>query len=319
MVLRSPTFLGTTALGIILECIFYGVYMVLFTLYLVLRRRNNRDVGGLLLTLAQILLFCLCTVSVLLDISVNYFTFVLGVENTNSEKLEFGSMVIFATIDYLAQMILLYRCWIVWGRRWAVVAVPGFLALVTLGGGFALAVFSNPFLWSNVNPPSLIRRFQPTGVTTSSISLVVNALTTLLIITKIFITSREVRSALGSDSHQSFRIATAMLIESGLLMFAVQLVYVVIFSVRLEGINIISSLVTQIYGITPTLLHIRVAMGSAYDKTTEKTRSLRFAHSGGAATQTAGLSTGAAGVQSQGIIAECNGASNDERDADDAT
>ncbi|KAF8881444.1 hypothetical protein BD779DRAFT_1011014 [Infundibulicybe gibba] len=164
-------------------------------------------------------------------------------------------------------------------------------------------------LW-NTDKERVIRLFALTGTVTNSISLSVNALTTLLIVTKILLTAREVRSVLGSNSDRSIRLAIAMLIESGLLMFAFQLVFVVLSSRYLVEFDIISNTITQIYGITPTLLNIRVAMGTAYDKTTEKTRTLRFAHSGGAAT---GLSMSTAGVQSQGIITEPDGVSNNER------
>ncbi|KAF8881450.1 hypothetical protein BD779DRAFT_1545985 [Infundibulicybe gibba] len=58
-------------LGGFLECTFYGVYVVLFILYLVLRRRNNHGVNRPL-TLAHILLFSLCTLSFSLDVPWDY-------------------------------------------------------------------------------------------------------------------------------------------------------------------------------------------------------------------------------------------------------
>ncbi|KAF8869127.1 hypothetical protein BD779DRAFT_1682552 [Infundibulicybe gibba] len=307
-------------LGAMLECIFYGAYVVLFILSLALQRRNNRGFGRPL-TLAHILLFGLCTLCFCLDISTDYLIDVVpDVKNLDtSNKLDMSSIVVFAVIDYLAQMTLLYRCWIVWGRRWAIVAIPGFLALVTLGGGFAIAALDNSPLWKT-DVEGTYRIYRPIGITTNAISLVVNALTTLIIVTKIFVTSREVRPVLGSNSDRSFRIATAILIESGLLTFAFQLVYVVLFSIQHSAVHIISGLISQIYGITPTLLNIRVVMGSTYDKTTEKMLSLRFAHSGGAATRTTGPSMSAAGIQSRDINVEFDGVPNNEleRAADDA-
>ncbi|KAF8889839.1 hypothetical protein BD779DRAFT_1799675 [Infundibulicybe gibba] len=279
------------ALGIILEGIFYGAYMVLFTLYLVLQRRNNCGFGGLL-TLAQILLFGLCTISLCLDISVYYFFVASDVANEEIDiKLNVSSLAIFTITDYLAQMILLYRCWIIWDRRWMVVGGPGLLAFVAFGGGLALIDIDNsPDRAKVVHLSALI------GVTVYSISLAVNALATALIVIKILLTTREVRPVLGSDSHRSLHIVTAMVIESGLLMLAFQLAFVILFRSQSPAVRIVANTITQIYGITPTLLNIRVVMGSAYDKTTEKTRSLRFAHSGGAATQTTGPSMSMAGV-----------------------
>ncbi|KAF8881457.1 hypothetical protein BD779DRAFT_1011679 [Infundibulicybe gibba] len=299
------------ATGTILESVFYGAYLVLFIQYLVLQRRNSRGFDQPL-TLAHILLFVLCTVSFFLDIPSDYLSLVPDVEGApeKSQKLNLGSVWIFAIIDFLAQMILLYRCWIIWSKRWAVVVVPGFLSLVTLGGGFAIAGLFDSLVRS-VNHDRFDPLLRSTGTATNSISLAVNALTTFLIVVKIFLTSREVRSALGSNSHQSLRIATAMLIESGLLVLAFQLVFVVLYNQ--PAFSVISGATTQIYGITPTLLNIRVIMGSAYDRTTEKTRTLRFAHSErGATTQITGSSMSAAGVRSRDINTELNDVPNNE-------
>ncbi|KAF8889837.1 hypothetical protein BD779DRAFT_1519173 [Infundibulicybe gibba] len=175
-------------------------------------------------------------------------------------------------------MILLYRCWIIWDRRRTVVAAPGFLALVSL--------------------EKIIHLTELTAAITYSTSLAVNALTTSLIMAKILATSWEACPASGSGSHRSYHIVTAMLIESGFLTFAFQLAFVILFSFRPPALEIVASTITQIYGITPTLLNIRVVTGSAYDKTTGETRYLRLAHSGGATAQTTSPSMSVARVQS---------------------
>ncbi|KAF8871678.1 hypothetical protein BD779DRAFT_1575513 [Infundibulicybe gibba] len=197
----------------------------------------------------------------------------------------------------------------------------GMSELVSLGQGFAYAGLIK-FSLKSVGSGKFGHLSVLIGIAAYSISLGANALTTSLIVTKIFLTSRQVRSVLGPSSDRSIRIATAMLIESGLLMFAFQLVFIVLFSSGTTMVNIIFGPTAQRYGITPTLLNIRVMMGTAYDKTTENsTTSLRFAHSGGAATQTTGLSTSAAGVQfkgPRGIDTESDETSSDERATDDA-
>ncbi|KAF8881449.1 hypothetical protein BD779DRAFT_1011095 [Infundibulicybe gibba] len=135
--------------------------------------------------------------------------------------------------------------------------------------GIRAAGLFNSSLWKT-DEDRVIRLFQLTGIATNSISLSVNALTT--IVTKILLTAREVRVSWAptridlSDRH-------SMLIESGLLMFAFQLSS----SFYTTEWNLTSFLAqSPKYGITPTLLNIRVAMGTAYDKTTEKTRTLRL-------------------------------------------
>ncbi|KAF8868960.1 hypothetical protein BD779DRAFT_1682818 [Infundibulicybe gibba] len=269
------TTVNAVTLGIIFEGIFYGLYMVLFILYLVLRRRNNRAVNEPL-TLAHILLFCLCTVSLCLDIASEYILIADVGSGSTVDNIETGSTALFSIIDYLAQMIL----------------------LCISGGGFALVGLDQSPLWST-NKEKLSRLFESIGIMTYSTSLAANALTTSLIVTKILLTSQEVRPVLGSNSHRSLRIAAAVLIKSGLLMFTFQLVFVILFSSLRAPVDLIYSSIPQIYGITPTLLNIRVVMGSAYDET-EKTRSLRFAHSRGAAART-GTNVSAAEAESRGI------------------
>ncbi|KAF8881465.1 hypothetical protein BD779DRAFT_1675415 [Infundibulicybe gibba] len=309
------TVLGTLTLGTVFESIFYGAYVVLFVLCIVLRRRNSHRINGPL-TLAQMLLFGLCTISMCLDISGAY-VFVIMQDVDRAYAVEVGWLMVFITIDILAQIILLYRCWIVWDRRWVVVAVPGFLALVTLGQGFAyIGLVASPL--QSLDLEKFGHLNVPIGITAYSISLGTNALTTSLIVTRILLTSRQVRPILGSNSNRSLRIVAAMMIESGLLMLVFQLAFVVLFSFRPLMISIISGPTAQIYGITPTLLNIRVMMGTTYDKTTAKTASLRFAHSGGAATQTTGQSISAAGVHSQGIDTGSDDSSRNGRVTDDA-
>ncbi|KAF8874470.1 hypothetical protein BD779DRAFT_1790489 [Infundibulicybe gibba] len=213
-----------------------------------------------------------------------------------------GSVVAFVVVDYLAQMMLaMGGC-----------CVPGFLAFVSLGEGITSFIFGCMLLPStNLETDSHLLRLA--GILAYSTSLIVNALTTSLIVTKILLTSREVHPSSGSSS-RPLRTIVAMLIESGLLMLIFQLIFVILFSTQYIGFDIISGATTQIYGITPTLLNIRVVMGSVRDKTTEKTHSLRFAHSGGATTQGTGPHMSAAGVQFQDIDTEPDdGCKNEKR------
>ncbi|KAF8877393.1 hypothetical protein BD779DRAFT_1677377 [Infundibulicybe gibba] len=298
------------ASGAILECILYGAYVVLFVQYLTLQHDGNHRLDGSL-PLAHIFLFGLCTLSFCLEIPAAYLRIVPDLEDSlldMASKLDSGSIAISALIDYMAQMILLYRCWIIWGRRWVVVAVPGFLAPVTLGGGLALFDLLNP-----PNAAKVPALSTPTGIVVNSFALVVNALIASLIMTKIFLTSREVR-ILGSSSSRPLHIATAMLIESGLLMFTFQLVFVVFY--RFTEFAIISGATAQIYGITPTLLSIWLIMDSAYDETAEQTTSLGLPQSEGATTEATATSVSAAEVRPQSAVME-PGAPNNEKAAAD--
>ncbi|KIJ52742.1 hypothetical protein M422DRAFT_43104 [Sphaerobolus stellatus SS14] len=60
----------------------------------------------------------------------------------------------------------------------------------------------------------------------------------------------------------------AMLLESGIPLFVVQLLTTVLYTERSFGYDITTEAILQIYGITPAILLIRVASGQSYEATT---------------------------------------------------
>lgn len=159
------------------------------------------------------------------------------------------------------------------------------------GGEFALVG-----LLGSVQPggaAAIVGRLIPTGNAAFSLSLATNTITTALIVFRIVKISRDI-DPLAGGSH--LRPAVAMVIESGMFTFVVQLMWVVFFSLnRHPGFYLIGGFTTMTYvrpsflspspanqltftqGITPTVLALRISMGSAYDSTL-KERTTMTAH-----------------------------------------
>lgn len=114
-----------------------------------------------------------------------------------------------------------------------------------LGGELALVG-----LLGSVQPggaAKIIGRLIPTGNAAFSISLAVNTCTTALIVGRILMMSRQAVAA-PSVGNKHVRTAIALLIESGLLTFLVQLSWVVLFSLnRHPGFYLIGGPTTMIY------------------------------------------------------------------------
>ncbi|KAF8164323.1 hypothetical protein BJ912DRAFT_935017 [Pholiota molesta] len=84
-----------------------------------------------------------------------------------------------------------------------------------------------------------------------------------------------------SRLESKLRPLISIFIESGMLTFFSQLTWVVLFQLQDTGFNSIAGPGTMIYGITPTLVLVRVAMGRSYEgkATTVVHSSMPFAHS----------------------------------------
>ena len=143
----------------------------------------------------------------------------------------------------------IYRCWIVWGENIGVVIVPSFLSITYIGQSIYLqfdrpiSILSPLATWLAAEGAKIIKqgnRVSPWGntliFTALATSIVVNALATGLIVFKILKVFLEVKptsveQTLGSTGGSTkLRKIIFIIIESGVALFAIQLVRVVITS-----------------------------------------------------------------------------------------
>ncbi|KAF8889852.1 hypothetical protein BD779DRAFT_306301 [Infundibulicybe gibba] len=176
------------------------------------------------------------------------------------KNLDLTTSAVFSIVDFLAQAILIYHCWIVWRKNLLVVFVPGFLALAALGGEFALVG-----LLGTVGPDganSILGRFLPTGITAFSFSLAVNALTSCLILNRMWVAQERAPSP-------TIQLIASITMESGIIIVFTQLIWVVLFSLQHPAFALVEGPIIQIYGITPTLLIIRTTSVVVYGNSNE--------------------------------------------------
>ncbi|KAF8815784.1 hypothetical protein BYT27DRAFT_7333758 [Phlegmacium glaucopus] len=230
-------------------------------------------------------LYVLSLVTVVLDISSLIYAVRAPWDPTALLHIFFIQVTVSGCCDFIAQSTLIYRCWIVWGRNIHVVILPSILASIFL----VIWPASNSLdyiLSGHIVQPYWGHWMALAGV---AMSMTVNALVTCLIVFKIFKSYYDVKSdqSLGATTSGS-KIRTVMfiLIESGVILFSIQLARLVatIFKVTDAGYKafyIIVPIHQMLNGITPTIILVRVSMGlSFHDKESliESTiGSLRFA------------------------------------------
>ncbi|KAF8808529.1 hypothetical protein BYT27DRAFT_7337756 [Phlegmacium glaucopus] len=273
------TALEATFIGTVLEGLTYGLYCVLFVLYIQVHTRRKR-VDRTLLIYPLSTLFVLCTAFFVLDFVEEFLTIMRGQRRQSLVwRLNITTTAIFSFIDFIAQGVLIYRCWVVWNRQVLVIVVPFVLSIISLATSLTLVgelviigktkQFSDTPAW-----------FTPVGTLSFSLSLAVNAIFTSLLVFKIIKASLAFRRSCVRNPRgkNDFLPLISMLIESGVVLFVVQLLWVVFFSLDSNAFYLLSGPVPMIYGIVPTMIVVLVGMGNANNHQTSSLKSnIQFA------------------------------------------
>ncbi|OJA15985.1 hypothetical protein AZE42_10718 [Rhizopogon vesiculosus] len=200
--------------------------------------------------------------------------------------------VMISVVDLIGDLLLLYRCWLVWGEKFYVIALP----LLTAFGGFG-CILPIPALLLVINPTSPV---PPTAIVPLTIAgyvlpLCTNVMATGLIAGRIWYISR----IAVMDEHGkrvTKRVPTGgrsmmLVIESGALYLVTQLIFVILVATRNPAEAVLSLAGTQIYvssyinimvrggsqsehihqAIASTLIIIRVGMGISSEQTMSPT------------------------------------------------
>ncbi|TFY64469.1 hypothetical protein EVG20_g5933 [Dentipellis fragilis] len=239
------------------ETFLYGLYAGLFTgsIYVLTRKRPNKY--HLVTTIA---LFGLCSIFMFLDLVKILATpeFTIGTYFTgytsfscSSGNLQGGSnepvftYILLATQDALsgvAQVIahglLIYRCLIIWDHKKSVI-VPSLVGLLAMTVLNFVDIYYDVQIYRFRQVPPLPGGRDPTLVEAERMNnvlaeasfafgLATNIITTVLIVIRIWLQTRELEHTLGRRAGVRYRSAMLMIIESGALYSVSLLVFIII-------------------------------------------------------------------------------------------
>jgi hypothetical protein len=188
-----------------------------------------------------------------------------GPELSRKERaVRIAADVLIIVTDFIGELILIYRCWLLWSRNYWVIILPIFTAIVSLGNlcdnfpklpltglrsvavcvSVTLNLFPPIYPTRDGTPPSLL--CSRAGF---SLLLCTNVLVTTLIIARIwYLSPRKTHDALGGRFPTGTgRAAIDIIIESGLLYLVVQLIFVVLFAIGHPAQGVIAAIAVQIY------------------------------------------------------------------------
>ncbi|KAH7097197.1 hypothetical protein BKA62DRAFT_833453 [Auriculariales sp. MPI-PUGE-AT-0066] len=155
--------------------------------------------------------------------------------------------------------LLLYRLWIIFGKRiWAII-LPMIVFLTSVALAIILIVMLNQptmTLWSRLTYPIFTSYW--------SISIGFNALCTVAIVTRLLI----MRNKIGKAIAGPYASISAMLIESAALYTISGTIFIISYALNSPVQNLILPTLAQIQSIAPLLIIMRVAQGQAWSAET---------------------------------------------------
>ncbi|KAG2130828.1 uncharacterized protein EDB93DRAFT_67460 [Suillus bovinus] len=258
------------------EAVLYGSYCILFIVsWIVLGHKRPSPKLSSPVIFANCLLFFCCTAHFALEFNHFYKTLEsTGVDGYSAETPGLmGADFLISFTDLVGDLVLVYRCWMLWDRNYFVVILP----LLTAFGGFAciMEVLHLVILMDPTAPAPPLATVG-LGLAGYILPLATNFVVTFLIVYRIRISSNVVKESPIVIGQGASHRAMMLIIESGALYLITQFVFVILFSIQHPAQGIVAVIATQVYGIAPTLIIIRVGLGISSENTTKAITSTRI-------------------------------------------
>ncbi|KAJ7207049.1 hypothetical protein GGX14DRAFT_635902 [Mycena pura] len=154
---------------------------------------------------------------------------------------------------WLMNLLLLYRCFVIWSYDIFVVALMSSVYLAIIALSIAVMIFAALFFNLNVQLSFLV------------LTCTFNLLFTVLVSTRLLTARNRITSLLGAEHAITYTSITATLVESAALYFIFDVICVVTYAVHSDIQNLILLENCLIQGISQLLIIVRVAEGREYD------------------------------------------------------
>ncbi|KAF8573445.1 hypothetical protein K439DRAFT_1375420 [Ramaria rubella] len=198
-----------------------------------------------------------------------------------SNKIETLGNAAYITANFLADGLLIWRCFIVYNHNYWVILVPMMAFMASTG----------PFDYDHVSPPSpyflfvglsiltVFQAAQPTASIWSksavviaipywSLSIALNAVVSLLIVCRMLWHRHSIGKTLGPRHSALYTSVAAMFVESAAMYAITGLVYIICFARNSNVQNLVLGILCQVECMAPELIILRVALGRAWSKET---------------------------------------------------
>lgn len=263
--------------GVLIGAIFYGIVVVLFFQCMcALLNHPNRGNGdtkwGLVIHTTAVFSFATIFTAITLHIQCNSYIDnreFPGVDGllppgplgyqflTYSKAINVVRTVTFILNNWLADGLLLYRCYVIYCMSYWTIAFPGMMYLASLATGTTyIYQISRPI--SVVGISAAINKY---GIPHHSISVSLNVLLTTMITIRLMMHSRDIRSIMGASATAGkvYRAVVTTIVESCALYSVAFLLFVGPWAAGNPASYIFFPIVVQTQAIAPFLVILRAA------------------------------------------------------------
>ncbi|KAK0201469.1 hypothetical protein DFS33DRAFT_1276360 [Desarmillaria ectypa] len=245
--------------ALVLEALLYGFFTVLFlaALWVIFQKRSGVNVK---LLSTVIIMWILVTVHLILDVVRAAEAFVGNAESTAlgyysdlSNPLQAAKTAIYVTLTLVGDGFVIYRCYVVWNRKWYIIPGP-LLLLCGTGCGFGATVaFSHAAPGAEVFLPAIV----PWITGFISMTLCINVVCTSLIAYRILCIQRAVR---GLAQVNTARSALMTILESAAVYSASVISLMITYILDSNAQYTVLDLTSPLIGITFTAIILRVSL-----------------------------------------------------------
>ncbi|KAJ4468179.1 hypothetical protein J3R30DRAFT_1682197 [Lentinula aciculospora] len=240
----------------------YGIYTLLCGLYVYLQihqqgQRRYYQLSLLLLYLLATLVIIILTTQFIMLLQLEVLEFGDDFNVDIFEHLTVASRSVYVAANFVADALLLYRCYIVWGSRRYIIASLVIISLSMLGE----EIFS---------PAALVVSESILYFGFISVNLFTNLMLTGLVAGRIWWLNRATQRSLGisKSNRKSINGIAATVLESGLLYpIAIIIDIVVVLQAQVD----MQPVLTLVVGIAPTLIMVRNQLRISVEIDSEQT------------------------------------------------
>ncbi|KAI0312427.1 hypothetical protein OF83DRAFT_659555 [Amylostereum chailletii] len=162
---------------------------------------------------------------------------------------------------FIADCLFIWRCWVVWQRRWIIVILP--ICATATGAVLAGLIINDQVVALDSDVPYTVVQKTKQFVTLSSayfaLSISTSLTTTLLITLRVLLVQRASRKF--GVKRNPYSAVIEILVESAVLYSATLLIFVVLNSRKDTNFYFAQNIHAQVAGLAPMLIVLRVAAG----------------------------------------------------------
>ncbi|THH19119.1 hypothetical protein EW146_g1989 [Bondarzewia mesenterica] len=271
-----------------METLFYGVNIAVYALclYVLFFGRSSGSRSNKILIALSTTLFLTATGHV----SVNLRRLIEGyvhpptkeamtaylLDITQPTNVAKQCLVVLANL--FSDILILWRVYTVWEKQWKICVIPLFLCLGTFTSGMATAAYENLVI---PGQSIFLKNISTWGLAQFSLSLTMNVIATILIASRIWYVTRDVRR-FNPEHMQTYWRVIILVIESASFAALAQVVELSFYAAKFPGVYFIADSSVQIISIAPLSIIVLVGLtqrngswGTSYP-TNQELATIRF-------------------------------------------